>query len=406
MTSADDIFNLMGRFTSSVPMTDSPSGFFGILNAFFDQLAMEEAAACEWDGQAPTHYPPFGSAKDNYDGVAKSFYNVWSSFSTKKEFSWKDKYRLSDAPDRRVRRLMEKENKKFRDEGIRDFNDAVRSLVAFVKKRDSRYVPNTQSEAERQKVLRDLAAAQAARSRAANQEKLAGYVVPEWAQARNDEDYNDEFSMTEEESEVEHIECIICSKIFKSEKQFEAHEKSKKHIKAVQQIRRQMKKENADLDLDQPLAKPTTTTPEGVASARETDGESEGQPEPSAGDAQSNGDEEGLTTSLGAPGGSPDPSIESTDDSLGDEYAPRSEVEDRLLSDKNPVEESVEGLGDGETDSLASGVDGLMISDSGEAKKIGKARAKREKKASRMAANDSQPSVVSLRLQQTTQYHD
>lgn len=387
-------------------MTDSPSGFFGILNAFFDQLAMEEAAACEWDGQAPTHYPPFGSAKDNYDGVAKSFYNVWSSFSTKKEFSWKDKYRLSDAPDRRVRRLMEKENKKFRDEGIRDFNDAVRSLVAFVKKRDSRYVPNTQSEAERQKVLRDLAAAQAARSRAANQEKLAGYVVPEWAQARNDEDYNDEFSMTEEESEVEHIECIICSKIFKSEKQFEAHEKSKKHIKAVQQIRRQMKKENADLDLDQPLAKPTTTTPEGVASARETDGESEGQPEPSAGDAQSNGDEEGLTTSLGAPGGSPDPSIESTDDSLGDEYAPRSEVEDRLLSDKNPVEESVEGLGDGETDSLASGVDGLMISDSGEAKKIGKARAKREKKASRMAANDSQPSVVSLRLQQTTQYHD
>src|SRR4051794_14659393 len=106
---------------------------------------------------------------------------------------------------------MEKENKKFRDEGIREFNDAVLSLVAFVKKRDPRYVPNTQSEAERQQFLRNSAAAQAARSRAANQEKLAEYVVPDWAQSRDEDDHNDEFSMSEEEDEVEEIECVVCN---------------------------------------------------------------------------------------------------------------------------------------------------------------------------------------------------
>lgn len=37
---------------------------------------------------------------------------------------------------------MEKENKKFCDEGIREFNDVVFFLVVFVKKRDFCYVFN------------------------------------------------------------------------------------------------------------------------------------------------------------------------------------------------------------------------------------------------------------------------
>jgi DnaJ family protein A protein 5 len=43
---------------------------------------------------------------------------------------------------------------------------------------------------------------------------------------------------------------VACNKRFKSEKQFESHERSKKHIKAVQDLRRQMKKETTNLDLD------------------------------------------------------------------------------------------------------------------------------------------------------------
>lgn len=55
----------------------------------------------------------------------KQFYNAWLTFSSQKSFSWCDKYRLSEAPDRRIRRAMEKENKKFRDAARKEFNDTI-----------------------------------------------------------------------------------------------------------------------------------------------------------------------------------------------------------------------------------------------------------------------------------------
>ncbi|KAK1826868.1 hypothetical protein QBC39DRAFT_363437 [Podospora conica] len=387
-TPATAIFSLMGRFNSSVPMTDGSGGFFGILNAFFDQLAMEETSAAEWSGIEPLDYPAFGRADDDYDTVAKPFYRVWSGFATKKSFSWRDKYRLSDAPDRRVRRLMEKENKKFREEGVREFNDAVQSLVAFVRKRDPRYIPNTQSEAERQAILRSSAATQAARSRAAHQEKVAAFSVPEWAQSRDEGDQiADEFSESEEESEIEEIECVVCNKTFKSENQFAAHEKSKKHIKAVQQLRWQMKKENADFDLHETKAAPKTATEA-----------SEDEVEASAAESMPVPDIEGPSDSKTDAGdsGSADPAkeqeeIPSTDETDNDEYAPRSAVEDRILPTENvkPVDESITDV-----DSAAASVNGLTLDDAPGGKK-GKARLKREKKAARQAAEATAPDPFS-----------
>lgn len=247
VTSAADIVNLIGRFNSSVPFTDGPNGFYGSLRNMFANLAKEEDTACDWEGLEPVDYPDFGSAEDEYDDAVKIFYRTWINFSSRKTFSWRDAYRASDAPDRATRRLIEKENKKLREEGIREFNDAVRSLVTFVRKRDPRYTPNSQTEADRQRILRDAAAAQATRSRAANQAKFEKHVVPEWAQTGQQEDGG--FSDSDE-SVVEQIECVVCGKLFKSEKQYEAHERSKKHIKAVQQLQREMKKENERLDLD------------------------------------------------------------------------------------------------------------------------------------------------------------
>jgi len=251
LTSAADIVNLIGKFNASVPFTDAPNGFYGILRETFVNLANEEDSACDWEGVEAVKYPDFGAAKDDYEDLVKPFYRVWMNFSTKKTFSWRDAYRSSDAPDRATRRLIDKENKRLRDEGIREFNDAVRSLVAFVRKRDPRFIPNSQTEADRQKILRDAAAAQAARSRAANQAKLKEHIIPDWAQSQQPAD---EGHFTDsEESEVEHIECVACGKIFKSEKQYETHEKSKKHIRAVQQLRREMRKENERLNLDSPI---------------------------------------------------------------------------------------------------------------------------------------------------------
>ncbi|TKA68406.1 hypothetical protein B0A55_08739 [Friedmanniomyces simplex] len=249
VTTADDLARLVGRFNSGVDFSDAPSGFFGFLRDTFDQLAKEEEIAAGMEGIEAREYPPFGHKDDEYDDVVKGFYAAWSSFATMKNFAWKDKYRLSEAPDRWYRRRMEQENKKFRQDGIREFNDAVRSFVAFVRKRDPRYVPSTQTEEERQKVLRDAAAAQAVRARAANEAKLNA-EVPEWTKSREPDPLADKEGTFEEEEEEEHVfECVACNKIFKSEKQWEAHERSKKHQKAVYALQKKMRKDNAKLDL-------------------------------------------------------------------------------------------------------------------------------------------------------------
>lgn len=247
MTTADDLARMVRKFNSNVEFTDAPSGFFGFVRETFEQLATEEDAAGQWEDVDVREYPTFGHKDDEHDDVVKQFYNAWSNFSTVKSFAWRDKYRLSDAPDRRIRRLMEKENSAARQDGIREFNEAVRVLVAFVRKRDPRYTPNTQSEADRQKALRDAAATQRARARAENEAKMKDNGVPEWATFREAEELEES---EEEEEEQEIFECVACNKEFKSEKQYEAHEKSKKHQKAVSALQRKMKKDNANLDLD------------------------------------------------------------------------------------------------------------------------------------------------------------
>lgn len=382
----------MGRFNSNVPMTDGTGGFFGILNAFFDQLAMEETSAAEWSGAESLDYPAFGRAADDYDTVAKPFYRVWSGFATKKSFSWRDKYRLSDAPDRRVRRLMEKENKKFREEGIREFNDAVQSLVAFVRKRDPRYIPNTQSEAERQAILRSSAATQAARSRQAHQEKVAAFSVPEWAQSRDEGDQVvDEFSESEEESEVEEIECVVCNKTFKSENQFAAHEKSKKHTKAVQQLRWQMKKENADFDLHEAKA-----TPKAAPEALEQEDDASDAESTHVPDAEQAPDSKQDVGEPGSAGSTKEQEeSQSTDETDNDEYAPRSAVEDRILpTDKEPKATPADGS-NADVDSAAASVNDVTLDNIPGGKK-GKAKLKREKKAARQAVEASAPDPVNV----------
>lgn len=247
MTTADELARLVRKFNSGVEFTDAPSGFFGFVRETFEQLAKEEEAAGQWEDVDVREYPTFGHKDDGHDDVVRQFYNAWSNFATVKSFAWRDKYRLSEAPDRRIRRLMEKENNAARQDGIREFNEAVRVLVAFVRKRDPRYTPNTQSEAERQKALRDAAANQRARARAENEAKIKDTEIPEWTRFREAEELEES---EEEEQEQQIIECVACSKEFKSERQFEAHEKSKKHQKAVYALQKKMKKENANLDLD------------------------------------------------------------------------------------------------------------------------------------------------------------
>ncbi|EQB53697.1 DnaJ domain-containing protein [Colletotrichum gloeosporioides Cg-14] len=402
LTSTDDIFSLIRRFNATVPFTDEPSGFFGIAKATFDHLLDEEVAAGEYVPGNMPDYPTFGISDDGYEDVAKPFYGAWASFSTRKTFAWKDKYRVSDAPDRRVRRLMEKENKKLRDEAIRDFNDAVRFLVTFVRKRDPRYLPNTQTAAERQESLRIAAAAQAARSRAANLEKLSDAVVPDWAQARDDADGGGHFPESEEEeSEVEVLECVVCNKTFKSEKSFEAHERSKKHLRAVQQLRRQMRDEDMDLNLRE------SSTVQIQKSEAEIKAELEDLQNLESDTVHEVDGEENVpdvTSSTAKEAVDSDAKSESPDD---DEYASRAEVEQRLFSNDTTLSQSRQkSTCKPDIDQVANLIGPLSIDNDGDdrqqPKKIGKAKAKREKKAARDAAEESQAGVHTCGVCQST----
>ena len=253
-TSADDLMRLFSRFHGrSIDLSDSATGFFSVLRSTFDTLAREEdmhADRGSGDDDEVVDYPSFGHAHDDYEDVVKPFYAAWTGFSTRKTYAWEEQFRYSEAPDRRVRRAMEKENRRVREAAVRDFNEAVRSLVAFVRKRDLRYLANSMSEEDRQRNLRDAAAAQAARSRAANQARFgAGHVEPEWARSAGGPDEGEEAGDGDDDGVVEQFECAACGKIFKSERQWQAHERSKKHIKTLQRLTWQLRKEDKALGL-------------------------------------------------------------------------------------------------------------------------------------------------------------
>ncbi|TVY36022.1 J protein JJJ1 [Lachnellula subtilissima] len=391
LTSAGDLVSLIGKFSTSIPFTDAPNGFYGILRDTFARLASEEDSACDWAGLEVVDYPDFGYAGDNYEDAVKPFYRVWVNFTTKKSFSWRDAYRASDAPDRATRRLIDKENKRLREEGIREFNDTVRSLVVFVRKRDPRYIPNSQTEADRQRILRDAAAAQAARSRAANQAKFGDHVIPDWAKSHEPGEA-EEFTESEE-SEVEQIECVVCNKTFKSEKQYEAHEKSKKHIKAVQQLQWEMKKENKLLNLDTPASNSSTNTP-----VSELDNLHLNASDIEVGDTTAPDLEEnekipsipGLKDYLSDNLVSIEPAVGTTPDSLSDsselndEYAPREDVESRI--DSSLARNETTGASN-----FKSTVDPPTISDfdGPDQPKLGKAKAKRAKKAAKQQETET-----------------
>ncbi|KAJ6067645.1 uncharacterized protein N7446_004682 [Penicillium canescens] len=361
ITTTDDVLKLFSKFNPRMEFSDAPTGFFGGLREQFEQLALEERLACQWEAQDPIEYPAFGSCDDDFENVVRPFYAAWSGFSTQKSFAWRDAYRLSEAPDRRVRRLMEKENKRLRDEGIREFNDAVRSLVAFVKKRDPRYKANAQSEAQRQETLRQSVAAQAARSRALNQAKMRDHVLQEWAQSEQPEADDSE----SEESEVESFECVACHKYFKI----------KKHLKAVKQLCWEMRMQNDQLDLestDGSSANAVTTQP------LEVGDDTSPRPTLKYSDRDTRAQESlpGLKkTSTSGPNAVED-SPPATDD---EDYASRESIETRLRTDMSllsgEIQDSVTALSD---QLCASDVMGQSL-----APKLGKAKQKRAKKAAK-----------------------
>ncbi|KAF8349008.1 hypothetical protein F5887DRAFT_948736 [Amanita rubescens] len=230
--------------------SDDENGFFSIYHNLFNRLATEET----WFSEERLGYPSFGRADwpwilsgQQHDVTAvKQFYTVWANFSTAKDFSWCDKWNLGDAPDRRVRRLMEKENKKVRDDTRREYNDTIRSLTRFLRKRDPRYKTYVDQQAKQSQTTQKSAAPLPARTRPTEE-----YIEQEW-QKIDGRVLDEELDWSAMQGEnPEEWECVACDKVFRSEAAWTNHERSRKHVKAVESLKRGMQEEHNALELEE-----------------------------------------------------------------------------------------------------------------------------------------------------------
>lgn len=256
----DNSINLMKYFSASVycGYGDDEQGFYAVYSNVFRIITEEDS---EFATDKDLEVPEFGTSLSDYEEVVQPFYAHWQSYSTMKSYVWLDKYDLREAPNRRVQRLMEKDNKKIRDAAKRERNEEVRALVKFVRKRDKRvkvYLELLKEKDEERKRITDRKRLEALRER---EKMFEQYKEESWASLSGlEEDLvqmnahldsvfgkdNDVSDSQSEDEEEQQYYCVACDKAFKTEKALTNHEKSRKHRDNVAAIKREMADDQAE----------------------------------------------------------------------------------------------------------------------------------------------------------------
>lgn len=80
------------------------------------------------------------------------------------------------------------------------------------------------------------------------------FVEQEWQKATRlgTDDADLEWAAAEGDGDSEEWECVACGKTFRSEAAWDSHERSKRHMQAVERLKLEMLEENEELDLDPP----------------------------------------------------------------------------------------------------------------------------------------------------------
>ncbi|XP_066285142.1 dnaJ homolog subfamily C member 21-like [Branchiostoma lanceolatum] len=286
----DDSEDLMRYFSSAAfsGYGDDHKGFYAVYGDVFKKIAEEDARFVEPDGDEEKALE-FGVSDSVFEESVRPFYAFWQSYCTKKSFVWLEKYDTREAPNRRVARLMEKENKKFRDKGKKEYNETVRQLVAFVKKRDKRVQAHKKRVEEKLAEQARLAAERQERLKREQAKEVEGYKEQEWMcasglqdeladlearvaqefgdsdQSWEEEDEEDGEGEEEEEEEEEEeiyddLYCVACNKTFKTDKALANHEQSKKHKEKVAILKQQMEEEEVTMATEE--ADASTETPD------------------------------------------------------------------------------------------------------------------------------------------------
>uniref|UniRef100_A0A6V7JJ97 DnaJ homolog subfamily C member 21 n=1 Tax=Bracon brevicornis TaxID=1563983 RepID=A0A6V7JJ97_9HYME len=224
---------------------DDEKGFYAVYRRVFETIVAEDMEFAE-DGDSDDEMPTFGRSDSSYEDVVHPFYAYWQSYSTKRSYAWLDPYDVREISNRRVFRMVEKENKKVRDRAKRERNEQVRNLVAFIRKRDKRVQAHAQKLAEKAQENARKAKERQRQQLLERQKEYMEHKVDEWSKFSNIEselktieanlakEFGEELSGSDEyDIEKDALYCVACNKIFKKQKAFSNHEKSKKHQEKV-----------------------------------------------------------------------------------------------------------------------------------------------------------------------------
>ncbi|KAH7850678.1 hypothetical protein Vadar_001435 [Vaccinium darrowii] len=242
-SSSSVVPDLFSFFSNSVfsGFTDSTKGFYNVYGGIFGKIYSNELNFAKKLGlgvDAVKEAPVMGNLESPYAQVT-AFYGYWLGFVTVMDFCWVDQYDAMAGVNRKSRRVMEEENKKLRKKARREYNETVRGLAEFVKKRDKRVIDMGVRKSEEMERKREE---ERERKREAEREKMErarAYREPEWAKVEEEDgEVVDDFDDNEEdEKRKKELYCVACGKKFKSEKQWKNHEQSKKHKEKVAELR-------------------------------------------------------------------------------------------------------------------------------------------------------------------------
>lgn len=239
--------DLFSFFSNSVysGYSDSGRGFYKVYGDLFEKIYANELNFAKKLGlPLPKEAPVIGNLESPYAQVT-AFYNYWLGFVTVMDFFWADQYDVMAGPNRKSRRLMEEENKKLRKKARREYNETVRGLAEFVKKRDKRVIDmqiKRNEEMERKKEQERQRKKELERQK---QERAMNYEEPDWAKVEDVDNDETEDEVDEKKSE---LYCLVCRKKFKNDNQWKNHEQSKKHKEKIAELRQAFSEEDKEFE--------------------------------------------------------------------------------------------------------------------------------------------------------------
>ncbi|XP_022738642.1 DNAJ protein JJJ1 homolog [Durio zibethinus] len=256
-TASSPIPDLFSFFSNTVysGYSDSGRGFYKVYSDLFSKIYANEinfVKKLELGLDVVKEAPLMGNLESPY-GQVTAFYNYWLGFSTVMDFVWADEYDAMAGPNRKSRRVMEEENKKLRRKAKREYNETIRGLAEFVKKRDKRVIDMSVKRKEEMERRKEEERERKRKLEKERLERVRAYEEPEWAKVEEEE--GDDWDEVEERGkEKEELYCVACGKKFKSEKQWKNHEQSKKHKEKVAELRESYvdeDEEEGDLEVEE-----------------------------------------------------------------------------------------------------------------------------------------------------------